>query len=52
MSSEKELVNLMWYEVINKKSGGVDLFELMGKNVNGGKSVMQNFIVSMSLSPF
>ncbi|XP_032706050.1 translation initiation factor IF-2-like [Lontra canadensis] len=44
MSSEKELVNLMWYEVINKKSGGVDLFELMGKNVNGGKSVIQNFI--------
>lgn len=52
MSSEKELVNLLWYEVINKKSGGVDLFELTRKNVYGGKSVIQNFIVSTSLSPF
>lgn len=45
-------MNLMWYEIINKKSGGVDLFEITGKNVYGGKTVIQNFIVSMGLSPF
>lgn len=51
-AQKKGLVNLIYYEVINKKSGGgVELFELTWKNVYGRKTLIQNFIMSLNPLP-